>query len=73
MPILSRGAINEPNNARRNFGLLRSASPCDNVLLESRLALELFERGMVEFMYPIMVRSYCVKQRYSKSFSLLFS
>jgi len=55
LPIFSRGAINDPSNPRQNFGALRHDSPCDNCLLEQRLALELKERGLVEKIYPLFV------------------
>ena len=35
--------------------LLSKKSPCDNVLLEYRLALELRERNMLTFIYPLLV------------------
>jgi hypothetical protein len=54
MPILSRGSINDPNNAKSNFSLLTESS-MDNVLLELRISLELLERGMLFFIYPIML------------------
>ena len=55
LPIYSRGAFNDPANPRQNFGALRRDSPCDNCLLEQRLALELKERGLVEKIYPVFV------------------
>jgi hypothetical protein len=55
MPILSREAINSDSDSRRSFPSLQSDSPCDNVLLEHCLALELYERGMIEKIYPIMI------------------
>jgi len=45
VPLLSRGAL-------KNFETLTLGSWCDNVLLEYNLALELRERGLVEFVYP---------------------
>lgn len=47
MPILSRAAI------KSRFEGLLVDSPCDNVLLEYRLALELSCRGLVERVYPL--------------------
>jgi hypothetical protein len=54
VPILSREAINHPTESRQNFSMLTTDSPCDNVLLEYLLALELSIRGLVEKIYPIM-------------------
>jgi len=53
--LISRGAINNESNDRNNFEKLLSISPCDNVLLEWQLALELQERGMIEGVYPVMI------------------
>lgn len=53
--ILSRDAINSSNKTRQNFSELTENSPCDNVLLEWRLALELKERGMIEGIFPLFV------------------
>jgi serine/threonine protein kinase/Leucine-rich repeat (LRR) protein len=58
MPVLSRGAINNPNDPRANFSTLTKESPCDNVLLEHWLSLELLNRGLVEKIYPVMVGDY---------------
>jgi hypothetical protein len=55
LPILSRGGINDAEYPKCNFSMLRSDSPCDNVLLEHQLALELYARGLVEKIFPIMV------------------
>jgi hypothetical protein len=45
--LLSRGAVNNPDIARQNFGELREDSKCDNVLLEHMLALELHHLGLI--------------------------
>jgi hypothetical protein len=55
MPILSRAAIHNPNSDRSNFVELRQNSPCDNVLLEHRLALEFKQHGLLEFIYPVLI------------------
>lgn len=55
MPILSRGAINDPTNDRQNFSRLTETSPCDNVLLEHSLALEFQHRGLIERIYPVLL------------------
>jgi hypothetical protein len=55
MPVLSREAINSNTNTRANFSALQTDSAVDNVLLEHHLALELFERGLIEKVYPVMI------------------
>jgi hypothetical protein len=55
MPILSRHSINHPTDPTQNFAMLTADSPCDNVLLEYLLALEMSTRGLVEKIYPIMI------------------
>jgi hypothetical protein len=55
LPILSRGAINHPTDARQNFSMLTEQSPCDNVLLEYHLALELRAHGLIERIFPVMI------------------
>ena len=53
--LLSRGAINHATNNRQNIAALKEDSPCDNVLLEHRLALELRQRGMIQKIYPVFI------------------
>jgi hypothetical protein len=48
VPILSRGACGP-------FESLSASAPCDNVLLEHRLALELHERGLTERLFPLFL------------------
>ena len=55
VPILSRDAINSSSVEKQNYTLLSRSSPCDNVLLEHRLALELVERGTLLCVYPVLV------------------
>jgi hypothetical protein len=55
MPILSRGAINHPDKPSQNFSKLTNDSPCDNVLLEHLLALELRSRGLTERIHCILI------------------
>jgi ankyrin repeat protein len=62
LPLLSRAGFAARDAAGaplagRNWGALRADSPCDNVLLEHRLALELArpERGLIEFVVPLFV------------------
>jgi hypothetical protein len=53
--LYSRGAINDPNSDRSNFSRLEEQSPCDNLLLESRLAIELQKAGLLEKIYPVFI------------------
>lgn len=55
LPILSRAAIHNANSDRSNFTQLKHDSPCDNVLLEHRLALEFKQHGLVEFIFPVLI------------------
>ena len=55
IPVISRAAINHPSATKQNFEELCSDSPCDNVFLEHRLALELKERGLVEKIFPLFI------------------
>lgn len=48
LPILSKAAL-------ANFATLEEGSPCDNVLLEYRLALEQHERGKLRAIFPLFV------------------
>jgi len=49
VPLLSRKAI------KNRFEALCEDSRCDNVLLEYRLAIELFDRGLLERVFPVMI------------------
>ncbi len=49
VPILSRGAL------KARFEGLVEASPCDNVLLEYRLALELAQRNLLARIFPLFL------------------
>ena len=55
LPIITRNSINNPSNNRMNFATLTDDSPCDNVLLEYKLSLELLTRGLLNFVYPLIV------------------
>lgn len=55
LPVYSREAVNHPTNLRQSFGLLTANSPCDNMYLEQRLALELRDRGLIEKIFPLFV------------------
>ena len=52
--LISKEAINSKTKTN-NFGLLKEDSPCDNVLLEHRLALELNALGYIDTIYPVMI------------------
>lgn len=66
LPIISRGAVNHPSSPRQSFGTLVSDSPCDNVFLEHRLALELRERGLIEKIFPLFFGDQNSEGTYSK-------
>lgn len=55
MPVLSRDAINHATKPNQNFANLVSNSPCDNVLLEHLLALNLQEIGRLDYIFPVMI------------------
>ena len=55
IPLLSREGINNNSVPWQNFSALNALSPCDNVFLEQRLALELKARGMVERVCPVFI------------------
>eukprot|EP01035_Chromulina_nebulosa_P023487 gene23487-30448_t len=55
IPIISRNSLNHSSNPLSNICMLRKDSPCDNVILEYTLALELHSRGYIENIYPIFV------------------
>ena len=48
VPLLSRAGL-------ERFKNLTESSPCDNVLLEYRLALELQSLNLIEFVFPVMI------------------
>ena len=66
LPIISRDAINHSTIIRQNFRDLGSDSPCDNVLLEHRFALELRERGLTEKIFPLFIGDQDREGMYSK-------
>lgn len=53
--LLSRGAVNNPQQLRCCYPSLTEDSPCDNVLLEQRLALELRDLGLIDRLYPVLI------------------
>lgn len=56
--ILSKEGINSKDKAWQNFGKLTKDSPCDNVHLEHRLALELRTLGYISKVFPVMIGEY---------------
>jgi len=55
MPLISE-------DGHSPFTKLQKSSPCDNVLLELRLALELKEMGMIDAIFPVFVGDITDKQ-----------
>ena len=53
--LLSRDAINHATNKRQSFVELTAESPCDNVLLEHRMALEFRALGLLQNIFPVMI------------------
>jgi hypothetical protein len=53
--LLSREAINHPAKERQKFSKLEVESPCDNVLLEHQLALQLRSLRLIGNIFPIMI------------------
>lgn len=53
--LVSREAVNSAAVERRNVTKLESNSQCDNVILEWRLAQELFDMGMLNGIYPLLI------------------
>jgi hypothetical protein len=51
--VMSRDAINSSSSDNRNFTKLQKGSPCDNVLLEWRMALDLQKLGLLARIYPV--------------------
>jgi serine/threonine protein kinase len=53
--LLSRDAINNAEIEKHNYSVLKEDSPCDSLLLEQRLALELQGLGLIEKIFPLMI------------------
>ena len=53
--LMSRAGIDHPIVDKQNFSRLQSDSECDKILLEYILALELYEMGLIEKIFPIMI------------------
>ena len=53
--LLSRAGMKNEVDVRHNFERLTESSPCDNVLLEYRLALELQSFNLIENVFPVMI------------------
>jgi hypothetical protein len=60
IPLLSRLAINHPDNINQNFGRLLPDSPMDDLLYTFLMALELEARGFIDMIYPILIGDYDV-------------
>jgi hypothetical protein len=61
--LLSRNGINSPiPSKRQNFSQLHTDSPCDHLLLEFRLAVELHEGGFLEKIFPVMIGDYDIEK-----------
>ena len=60
-------AVMSPN-AISNFSSLASDSPCDNVLLEHRLAIELRAQGLLSKIYPILIGDIDTNEEYEDFF-----
>lgn len=58
IPFISRNAINHPTIDWQNFSKLTSDSPCDNVFLEYRLAVELQDFGLIRKIFPLFIGDY---------------
>ena len=55
--IISEAAVSE------SFSSLTETSPCDNVLLEHQLAIELRGMGFIEYIYPIFIGNISNKEK----------
>ena len=64
MCLVSEDAVGHAANTRQNFSKLTVDSPCDNVLLEHQLALELKEMGCVDFIYPVFIGKNATNDQY---------
>jgi serine/threonine protein kinase len=53
--LISKDAINNNKNDRQNFSKLTEESPCDNVFLEHRLAIELKKLTLIDVIYPVFI------------------
>ena len=68
LPILSKNGVKHPTITRQNFEALTVDSPCDNCLLEYRLALELEEFGLIERIFPVLIGEEVSTSTYSSYF-----
>jgi hypothetical protein len=55
VPLMSRQALRSATDPACNWETLRTDSPCDPLLFEYRLALELRHTGLVEKIFPIFI------------------
>lgn len=67
--LMSKNAINNETVEKQNFKHLQQSSPCDNVLLEHRLALELYSFGYIDRIIPILIGEKLTSTTYSNCFA----
>ena len=65
VPLLSKEGINNPDRHWQNFSKLTETSPCDNVFLEYRMALDLCSRGLVDKVFPVFFPDAVTKKSYT--------
>ena len=65
VPLLSKEGINHPDKPWQNFSKLTETSPCDNVFLEYRMALDLCQRGLVDKVFPVFFPDAITKASYT--------
>ena len=65
IPLLSKEGINNPDRPWQNFSKLTESSPCDNVFLEYRMALDLCKRGLVDTVFPVFFPDAITKKSYT--------
>jgi serine/threonine protein kinase len=53
--LITRSAINNPDEAAYNFGSYSEDSAADNMLLQFRMALELVSAGLLDAVFPIFI------------------
>ena len=68
VPIITKESINHSTDPTLNFKLLTNDSNIDNVLLEYWLALELYHRGFIDKIYPIIAGSKLSDDMYGNYF-----
>lgn len=62
--------MNNPDKTWHNFSYLTHDSPCDNYFLELRFAIELFNLGYLQSIFPLMIGDFDEeKNKYGNFFS----